>query len=65
MVNLDEGIQDEEQWAQTVQVQSGYMWGIPKPGSMSDDAPILIHLNQWQEKKWVSMTEFKAVTDDM
>jgi len=40
-------IQDEEQWAQNVQ---GYMRGLPKPGSMSEAAPILIQLKQWQEK---------------
>jgi hypothetical protein len=26
--------------------------GLPKPKSMSEDAPILIHLKQWCEKKW-------------
>ena len=43
------------------------MRGLPKPGSMSEAAPILIQLKQWCEKKWVSMTDFKAVTltDDM
>ena len=28
----------------------GYMRGLPKPGSMSEAAPILIQLKQWQEK---------------
>ena len=49
------GIQDEEQWAQNVQ---GYMRGLPKPGSMSEAAPILIPLKQWCEKKWVSTPDF-------
>jgi len=35
-------MQDQEQWAQNVQ---GYMRGLPKPGSMSKAAPILIQLN--------------------
>jgi len=38
------------------------MRGLPNPGSMSETAPILIQLKQWQEKKWVNMTEFKSVT---
>jgi len=32
---------------------------------MSETAPILIQLKQWRVKKWVIMTEFKAVTNDM
>ena len=34
-VILDEGIPDEEQWAQNVE---GYMRGLPKTGSMFEDA---------------------------
>ena len=56
------GIQDEEQWARNVQ---GYMRGLPNPGTMSAAAPILIPLKQWCEKKLVSITDFKAVMDDM
>ena len=35
-VILDEGIPDEEQWAQNVE---GNMRGLPKPASMSEAAP--------------------------
>jgi hypothetical protein len=49
----------EKQWAQKVE---GYMRGLPKPGSMSEAASILIQLKQWCEKKWVSKTHFQAVT---
>jgi hypothetical protein len=31
---------------------------------MSEAAPILIHLKQWCEKKWVSLAHLKEVTDD-
>ena len=41
---LDAGIQDQEQWAQNVE---GYMRGFPKPGSMSEAAPIPIQLKPW------------------
>lgn len=41
------------------------MRGLPKTGSMSEAAPILIQLKQWCEKKWVSVAHFKTVTDDM
>jgi len=39
-IRVIQDIQDEEQWAQNVQ---GYMRGLPKPGSMTEDTPILIH----------------------
>jgi hypothetical protein len=52
-------IQDEEQWAQNVQ---GYMRGLPKPGSMSEAAPILIQLKQWQEKT-LEMVEHDRAQD--
>jgi len=42
-------MQDQEQWAQNVK---GYnIRGLPKPGSMSEAAPILIQLKQWRENK--------------
>jgi hypothetical protein len=41
---LDAGIQEQVQWAQNVE---GYMRGFPKPGSMSETAPILIQLKPW------------------
>ena len=41
------------------------MRGLPKPGSMSEASPFLIQLNQWCDNKWVGMTHFKAVTDDI
>ena len=37
-----------------------YMRGLPKPGSMSEDAPVLIQLKQWCDKKCVSMAEFNG-----
>jgi hypothetical protein len=35
------------------------MRGLPKPGSMSEAAPIFIQLKQWCEKKWVNDDTFK------
>ena len=57
---MDEGIQDEEQWTQNV---GGYMQGFPKPGSTSEADPILIQLKQWCDKKWVSVVQFKTMSD--
>ena len=53
-------IQDEEQWTQNV---GGYMQGLPKPGSTSEADPILIQLKQWCDKKWVSVVQFKTMSD--
>ncbi len=43
----------------------GYIRELPNPGSMSETAQILIQLKQWCEKKWVSVSQFKTVTEDM
>ena len=57
---LDAGIRDQEQWAQNVE---GYMRGLPKPGSMSEAALILIRSSC--DNKWVSMEHLKKVPDHM
>ena len=57
---LDLGLRDEGHWAQNVE---GYMRELPNLGSMSETAPILIQLKQWCEKKWVSVSQFKTVTE--
>ena len=59
---LDLGLRDEGHWAQNVE---GYMRELPNLGSMSETAPILIQLKQWCEKKWVSVSQFKTVTEEM
>jgi len=47
----DECIQDEAQWAQNLEV---YMRGLPRPGSMSETAPLLLHFKQWWQENFVS-----------
>ena len=59
---VDSAIHDQEQWAKNVE---GYVRGLPKPGSMSEAAQILIPLDQCCDNKWVSVEHFKTVPDHM
>ena len=54
------GVSDEQEWRKEA---DDVLCRFPHPSSMTEGAPLLLQLKEWQRKGWLSEVQFKGVTE--